>query len=315
MSAQAQATPWARGRLDARGGQGQILFGRMYEDAAIESGVFAAGARVFCIASAGCTAMALAGTREVVAVDINPVQLDYAARRIAGAAAARGAVERLMAVGRALAPLVGWGPALVRTFLDFDDVALQIGFWHQHLDTARFRGAFDGLLSLTALRTVYSSALLDCLPPHLGTVMRSRMTRCFTRHANRGNPFARALLTGELPPVAPPSVPTPAPYSAAARLRLVHADAAAFLEAEPAGGFDGFALSNILDGADADYAERLCAAVRRAAAPGAMRVLRSFREPASSMSHNRAADDRSMLWGIVDVGAAATMTPRWSTPG
>lgn len=313
------ATPWERGRLDARDRASQILFGRMYEDPAIESSVFAPGARVFCIASAGCTALALAGTREVVAVDINGVQLDYAARRVGGAAPTRGAAERFMAVGRAFAPLLGWSASRVRAFLDLDDPDAQIDYWRRYLDTARFRGTLDGLLSLASLRTVYSNALLDCLPPHLGAVMRSRMARCFSRHANRTNPFARALLTGELPPPAPPG-----PAAAAARIRLVHADAAAFLESEPSGGFDGFALSNILDGADGAYALRLCAAVRHAAAPGAMRVLRSFREPcidagsdtvngaATVFTDNRAGDDRSMLWGIVDVGAAATFIPTWS---
>lgn len=301
MTARPDTTPWASGRLDDRTDGAQVLFGRMYEDAAIESRVFAPGTRVFCIASAGCTALALAGSREVVAVDINRAQLGYAARRIAGHAATPGMAERVMAVGRALAPLVGWAPARVRTFLDFDDVALQSAYWHRHLDTLRFRTAFDGLLSLGSLRRVYSSALLDCLPPRLGAVMRARMTRCFSRHPNRTNPFARALLSGELPP--------PEQYAAAARkIKLVHADAAAYLEAEPQGGFDGFALSNILDGANPAYALRLCAAVSRAAAPGAMRVLRSFREPTPGFTDNRAADDRSMLWGIVAVSSAITHT-------
>jgi S-adenosylmethionine:diacylglycerol 3-amino-3-carboxypropyl transferase len=306
VNTEASATPWAQGRLDARAGQGQILFGRMYEDSAIEAAVFAAGARVFCIASAGCTAMALAGTREVVAVDINPVQLDYAARRIAGHAAIPGAAEQVMAAGRVLAPLLGWTASRLGAFLSFNDVAAQTGFWHRHLDTARFRGAMDGLFSLVSLRTAYSSALLECLPPRLGQVMRARMARCFSRHANAANPFASALLAGAMPP--------PAPRAAAVPIRLVHADAAEYLESEPKGGFDGFALSNILDGTSRAYADRLCAAVRRAAAPGAVRVLRSFREPTSSCNDNRAAADRSMLWGIVDVGAAATLTPPWSNP-
>ena len=301
MNAPTTATPWSSGRLDARSGEGQILFGRMYEDHAIESGAFRAGTRVFCIASAGCTAMALAGAHDVVAVDINPVQLAYAERRIAGESAAPGVVERFMSVGRALSPLIGWRPERVRAFLELDDVGAQAQFWRRHLDTLRFRGVIDGLLSLTALRTRYAKAYLDFLPPRLGAVMRARMSRCFARHANRTNPFARALLAGELPPPAP-----------AAPIRLVHADAADFLEAEPAGSFDGFALSNILDGADPAYARRLCAAVRRAAAPGAVRVLRSFREPSAAIAGNRAADDRSMLWGIVEVGPAATMYHRWS---
>ena len=80
----------------------------MYEDPAIEAAAFARGGRVFCIASAGCTAMALAPHHEVVAVDINRVQLDYAARRFGGERGAQGVAERLMSFGRSLAPLAGF---------------------------------------------------------------------------------------------------------------------------------------------------------------------------------------------------------------
>ena len=41
-----------------------LLFGRMYEDVAIEREAFLPGSRVFSIASSGCTAMALAPDHE-----------------------------------------------------------------------------------------------------------------------------------------------------------------------------------------------------------------------------------------------------------
>ena len=292
-------TVWKSGRLDARGGPSELLFGRMYEDASIELDAFRPGSRVFCIASAGCTAMSLAPRHEVVAVDINPVQLAYAARRFAGERATRGVVERVMDTVRPFARTVGWSPSELRAFVDLQEPAAQTEFWNRHLDTWRFRVAFDGMLSLSALRAVYAEAFLGFLPPRLGAVMRRRMERCFARHPNVTNPYARALLLGQLCDDPPPPE--------AKAIRLVHADAAAYLESEPPGSFDAFTLSNILDGADATYAPRLMAAVKRTATCDAVCVLRSFREPAVGLPTNRAADDRSMLWGVVDVRAAASL--------
>ncbi len=299
MSTGAAETVWEHGRFDARGGPGKVLFGRMYEDTTIEADAFQPGGRVFCIASAGCTAMALAPRHDVVAVDINPVQLAYAEQRFSGARGVRGTAEQVMAFGRSLAPLAGWWPSRLRAFLDLDDPAMQIDYWRRRLDTRRFRAAIDGLMSLTALRAVYAAPFLDFLPPRLGAVMRGRMERCFARHANRTNPYARALLLGELSEA--PSPPE------AKNIQLVHADAADFLERQRAGSIDGFALSNILDGADAAYRPRLMHAVKHAAAPGAVVVLRSFREPPAMLSTNHAADDRAMLWGIVDVRSVDTL--------
>jgi hypothetical protein len=300
MSAIPADTIWKRGRFDARSGPGRLLFGRMYEDASIELAAFRPGGRVLCIASAGCTAMALAPRHEVVAVDINPVQLAYAERRFAGQRCERGAAERIMAAGRCFAPLVGWWPSRLQAFLNLRDPSEQSAYWRRHLDSPPFRAAFDGLLSLTALRRVYAAPFLESLPPRLGAVMRGRMERGFALHSNRTNPYVRALLLGELSDDAPPAE--------AKNIRLVQADAAAFLEREPAGGFDGFALSNILDGASAAYERRLIAAVKRAAAAGACVVLRSFREAPATLATNHGASDRAMLWGIVNVAPAASLS-------
>ena len=149
--------------------------------------------------------MKLAPRHEVMAVDINPVQLAYAARRFAGGGRTRHRRAR-HGVRRSLAPLVGWWPSRVRAFLDLDDPSEQIEFWHRHLDTRRFRAAVDGLLSLDrrcARSTRRRSS--SFLPPHFGGVMRGRMERCFARHPNRTNPYARALLLGELSDEPPPA--------------------------------------------------------------------------------------------------------------
>jgi S-adenosylmethionine:diacylglycerol 3-amino-3-carboxypropyl transferase len=292
-------TAWEAGRLDAGRGPPRVLFGRMYEDPAIERAAFAPGGRVFCIASAGCTAMHLAPHHEVVAVDINAAQLAYATQRIAGAPMVRGTAEHVMRLGRALLPLAGWKPSMLRAFLDLDDPATQHQFWKAHLDTRRFRAALDALMSVTALRAVYAPPLLASLPDRFGAVMRARMERCFRTHPNRANPWARALLVGEVSNEPPPPE--------AKAIALVHSDAATYLEQAPPASFSGFTLSNILDGAEDAYRHRLFRAVSRAAAPEAQVVLRSFGEPVGEMRSNRAADDRSILWGIVDVRPAATL--------
>ncbi len=290
---------WARGRLDGRRGPSRLLFGSMFEDASIELAAFAPGGRVFCIASAGCTAMKLAPHHPVVAVDINPVQLAYAARRFAGAARARGRADHVMAVGRVLVSVAGWRRSRLRAFLDLEDPSEQAAFWRRHLDTPRFRFALDALLSVASLRIAYAPRLLDFLPRHLAAVMRARMERGFSRHPNRANPYARELLLGDSPDEGPPVE--------AKTVRLVHSDAAAYLERSPAGSFDGFSLSNILDGADESYARRLFAAVRGAAAPGAVVVRRSFAEADPAATTNRAAEDRAMIWGLVDVRPASAL--------
>jgi S-adenosylmethionine:diacylglycerol 3-amino-3-carboxypropyl transferase len=292
-------TIWERGRLDARIGPRQVLFGRMYEDVSVELDAFRPGGRVMCIASAGCAAMRLAPHHEVVAVDINPVQLIYAERRFDGDPGFRGKAERIMDFMRFFGPLAGWWPSRVRAFLELDEPGEQMEYWKQELNTWRFRTALDWLFSATALRSVYAPRFLDVLPKRLGSVMRGRMERCFTRHPNSSNPYAHSLLLGELSSEPPPPQ--------AKDIRLVHADAAGFLENESPASFDGFTLSNILDGADDAYRQRLFAAIKRAAAPGAVTVLRSFGDADASSSANRAVDDRSMLWGSVLVRPASEL--------
>jgi len=295
----AAETPWEAGRFDRPGGPQKVLFGRMYEDPSIEEQALGPGGRVFCIASAGCMALALAERHAVVAVDINPVQLRYAARRIAGEPMQVGTAERIMSIGRALLPLAGWRRRTVEAFLDLVDPAEQRAFWHRHLDTRTFRLGFDTMLSLTGLRTFYASPFLAILPAHFGRVMRGRMERCFQTHPNRSNPFARALLLGELSPESRAAPAHP--------IQLVLSDAAAYLESCVPGSFDGFTLSNVLDGAGTSYRDRLFAAVQRAGSRDSVVVLRSFAEPTEQAATNQAERDRSMLWGIVDVRPVGTL--------
>jgi len=286
-------TAWEHGRFDGAGGPKRILFGRMYEDPTIETDAFAPGGRVLCIASAGCTARKLAERHDVVAVDINPVQLAYARRRLAGAPAEVGAAERVMAAFRRLLPLAGLGRAELQDFLALSRPEEQIERWNRRVCTRRFRVGLDALLSFTGLRVVYASPFLRNLPPRFGRVLLGRLARGFAIHPNQTNPYARALFLGE------PAGDEDAPANGS--IELACADAASYLEAQPRESFSGITLSNILDGATAGYRERLLAAVKRASTTDGVVVLRSFAEPSGAALDNAAPRDRSMIWGVVQV--------------
>ena len=306
-------TPWERGRLDARRGKARLLFGQMYEDWDIEAEVLPAAGRVFCIASAGSTSMALAARGlTVTAVDINPAQVDYVRARLQGAAPRAGTADWFFAAGRRFLPLMGLRRSLIRQFLELAEPATQVHFWRAHLDTARFRAALALAINPLALRTIYSSTFVRVLPRRFDRIIRARLERCWARHPNRTNPYAWRFFLGTDPadydaptPPSPASgggkdVPTPASRGGK-EIELVCADAAAYLESCPPASFIGFSLSNILDGTEPAYGERLMVAVRRSAQDGAVVVLRSFMEPPPGESTEWAAKDRSMLWGRLTV--------------
>ena len=262
----------------------------MYEDSALELTSFAPGGRVFCIASAGCSAFDLAARGDdVTAVDINPAQIEYVRRRLDGRPPEQGAVDRQLDRLRRFAPALGWRRSILERFCTLEQPCVQLEFWRRNLDTRRFRLALAAAFSPKWLRRVYASPFVAVLPPRFDRIVRRRLERGFGRHPNSLNPYATALLLGR------PRRATPAP------LRLVTADAAEFLERCPPRSFDGFTLSNILDGADEAYGARLLAAVRRAAAPGAVAILRTFGEPTDDAEAERAADDRSLIWGGIRV--------------
>ncbi len=291
-------TPWSRGRLDGRAGPPQLLFSRMHEDWRVEAEVFRPGGRIFCIASSGDTAEALAGRGfRVTAVDINPAQIEYAKARAAGKAPGPGVVDRQQAMARRLLPWLGLHKRDLREFLLLGDPAEQTAFWHRRLDNIRLRWLLRIGLHKALLRLGHDRSFVSFVPPRFDLVILGRLERTWANHPNRENPYVWRLLLGGDPPVKEPD----AKDLKATEVEFLCADAAEFLASGPAGRFDGFTLSNVLDAAPPAYGERLLAAVRHAAAPGAVMVLRSFAEPRDAQQAAWAARDRSPLWGSIEV--------------
>jgi hypothetical protein len=267
----------------------------MYEDRAVELEHLPAGGRNFCIASAGCTAFALAARGDAVtAVDINRAQASYLEGRLAGEPHEDGVIDRLLARARTLGWLVGWSRRRLEAFCDLDDTTQQARMWREQLDTARVRAATALVLSPYLLRRAYGPEFVSAVPGRFGRVLRRRLGRGFAGHANRRNPYARLLLLG-----IPPEI------SVAARnggsVNVACADAADYLERCAPASFDGFALSNVLDGTSSAYGSRLLRAVERAAAPGAAVISRSIAEPLRIEDAQWAERDRSLIWGSIRV--------------
>jgi S-adenosylmethionine:diacylglycerol 3-amino-3-carboxypropyl transferase len=283
-------TVWGRGS--------RILFGQMYEDVGFEMKAFRPGSRVFCVASAGCSAIAMSAGHQVTAVDINRDQLEYAKQRSCGAPARHGRADLLTGWGRRLMRVAGWSRSRLERFVNLTDCTEQLRVWEQSLDNRRFRLLFDvsTAIGLEAVRLLAPAGA--CLPDrHIGASLRSRLHRGLVRFPNAANPYARRQFLGELPKAQRAQIP----------IDFWHADAAEYLEACPAASYDAFTLSNIADGVTADYYRRLIQAVKRAAAPDAIAVLRSFREPKTDEHGRNAAEDRSMIWGSIFSGPVESL--------
>lgn len=289
-------TPWEAGRFDGRAGPPRLLFGRTIEDPAIEDDLFPPDGTVLCIASAGDTARALAGAgRSVLAVDINPAQLDEVQRRLDGRPPRPGAADRLLAAGRgALAPL-GWWPSRLEGFCLLTDPGEQVAQWRR-LASPLVRAAIRAAFTQRVLRLAYGEPFARVAPARLGEEVLDRLGSRIAAAPNRDNPWLSHLLTGRWT--------RPDPAAGAERIELRLGDVASILESMPRASLDGISLSNVLDGPGCAYADRLLAAAERVARPSAPIVLRSFLAPADPRARRLAEADRSLVWGGVTVHRA-----------
>ena len=291
---ESEASPWSRGRIDGRTGPPQLLFGRMHEDWQVEATAFRPGSRVFCIASSGCTALALAARGfQVTAVDVNPAQIEYARARAAGAPPRPGLVDGRLAQGRRLLPWLGMKERDLGDFLRLAEPAGQTAFWRERLETRRLRAFLRCVLHPALLRLTHNDRFVGWEPERFDRSILRRLERTWATHPNRENPYAWHLLLGV--------DPDPVDEKEVSGIDFACADAVEYLENGPPGRFDGFSLSNVMDAAPEAYRERFLAAIRHAAAPGAVLVLRSFGEPRDDREAQWAARDRSPLWGAIEV--------------
>lgn len=289
-------TPWAGGRFDGRRGPARLLFGRTFEDPAIERNLFPCGGTVLCIASAGDTALALAAAGlSVIAVDINPAQITETRRRIDGQHPRAGAADRLLALGRTAMVPLGWRSARLATFCQLDDVDAQLEEW-QRLTSPLVRATLRAVLSPKILRVAYDEPFARTVPRGFADQLLDRIGQRIANSANRDNPWLSLLLTG--------TWPKPDTTKAPQKVDLVVGDVAMVLDAQPAGSLDGISLSNVLDGPDSAYADRLLSAARRAGRAGAPIVVRSFLESNDAHARQLADIDRSLLWGGITVHRA-----------
>ena len=291
------STTWKSGRFDARRGSAKLLFGQMWEDASIECQLFADAKSVFAIASAGCTTLAL--VRQgcyVLACDINPCQLNYVQRRAAGGPMATGRADRLLMAFRLAASCVGMTASIRNEFASLCDPDEQAVYWRSYFDLPHVRRFWRWLLSPRLLRSTYAAKFIQSLPDDFADVLWQRLERGFATHPNRDNPFAAQLLLGRN------HLRNGVPCR---NIETTCRDACEYLETCPPESFGALTLSNILDGATAEYAQRITKAVRRAATPDGIAVLRSFSEPRTRAEAEWAARDRSFLWGRVVVCRAS----------
>jgi S-adenosylmethionine:diacylglycerol 3-amino-3-carboxypropyl transferase len=290
-------TVWKSGRFDASKRNAKLLFGQMWEDAAIECQLFAEAKSVFAIASAGCTSLVLARQGcQVLACDINPCQSNYVQRRAACGPMATGLADRLLMAFRFAASCVGITSSIRNEFASLCDPVEQAIYWRSYFDLPRVRLLWRWLLSPRLLRSTYKPKFIQSLPDDFADVLWKRLERGFATHPNRDNPFAAQLLLGRN---------HRREGAPCCNIETTCSDACDYLETCPPESFGALTLSNILDGATAEYAQRITKAVRRAAVPDGIAVLRSFSKPRTRAEAEWAARERSFLWGRVVVCRAS----------
>jgi Uncharacterized conserved protein (COG2071) len=314
-------TPWADGRLGRIGRGPRLLFGATYEDPNLEIAAFAGCREVLCIAGAGDLARSLAAVGfRVTALDVNPRQIEYAIVRSNGGPFRRGSAEHVMGIGRNLLRLGGWSAETMRRLAVSDDPVERETIWKSL--TSGHRGLLlRMLLSPARLAVLFRPEFVSLAGPGFYRRLVETVGSSLQASPSEENPFAHLLFAGK-------------PFGSASRdlggtrfaenPKFVCADILQHLEGLPEGSVECAAMSNICDGAPADFRAKLDSALRRALKPGAPVTVRTLGDVSalsttiqlgslandstaladaqrSSRARRLGATDRSLIWSGFEV--------------
>ncbi len=314
-------TPWADGRLGRIGRGPRLLFGATYEDPNLEIAAFAGCREVLCIAGAGDLARSLASAGfRVTALDVNPRQIEYAIERSNGGPFRRGSAEHVMGIGRNLLRLGGWSAETMRRLAVSDDPVERETIWKSL--TSGPRGLLLRiLLSPARLAVLFRPEFVSLAGPGFYRRLVETVGSSLKASPSGENPFAHILFMGKPLGAASPDLGG-TPF--AENPKFVCADILQYLHGLPEGSVECAAMSNICDGAPADFRAQLDSALRRALKPGAPVTVRTLGDVSglsstiqlgslandstaladaerSNQARRLGAADRSLIWSGFEV--------------
>jgi S-adenosylmethionine-diacylglycerol 3-amino-3-carboxypropyl transferase len=177
------------------------------------------------------------------------------------------------------------GRRRLETMFRITDLAAQRAFYRRHWDNWRWRTLFRLALSRPLLRLVYGKPFVEQVPHGFARLIKARVDAAFTETPITQNGYLWQTFLGSYPP-GDAGLPIYLRSKHHSTVRaglpnviLAHGDAAGWLEGQPTASIGFFALSNILEVTQRDYATRLAAAVVATAKPGAVICLRSIFPP------------------------------------
>jgi S-adenosylmethionine-diacylglycerol 3-amino-3-carboxypropyl transferase len=210
--------------------------------------------------------------------------------------------RRLHRLTRLVLPLVH-RPRTIHAMFHPVDLAAQQQFYRVHWDNRQWKRLFRWGLSRPALRQLYGKPFVERIPDGFPDLVKQRVDAAFLDFPIQENSYLWQAFLGTYPP-GEAGLPIflrrenhAQLRGALARMALFAADAAGWLERQPASSIGFFALSNIFEVTSSEYARRLETALWQAARPGAIVCSRTIFPPGPetpSFSDDRFAAERDL---------------------